>query len=189
MAKKATTPTTIQEIEDAIITEATAYFALMQKRLATETTYAFLLELSAVGYAIAAAIATEESLERFADECAEDFDDDIEAAKNSLRWGSTEDGWYQSEDKHFRSSNKLLDAAENLDLYPEYDGTLERIALQAIQRMIDQGVFGPAAEREKLVLGICHTGGDNDEKDFLAWAAQVNSTKVMKRLKSELKKR
>ncbi|HEY1067530.1 MAG TPA: hypothetical protein VGE52_15515, partial [Pirellulales bacterium] len=61
--------------------------------------------------------------------------------------------------------------------------------LSILKRMVAEGVFGPPDVREKIVLGVCYTGGDNSEKEFLAWASQVNSPAVVKRLKAELKQR
>jgi hypothetical protein len=171
MAKKAVKSTTLREIEDAMLAEGVAFLQAFQKRHEKETIYAFLFELSAVGYAVAAAIATEESLRTHAEECVDDFDGDVNKAMTELRWAGPEDGWHQSEDKHFRNTNKLLDIAENSELYPEYDGTLEKIALSVIQRMDSAALFGPPKMREKIVLGICHTGGDNSVQDFIKWAS------------------
>lgn len=189
MAKKSAKNTTKEEIEQALLAEGTAFYQAFRKRLAKETIYAFLFELSSVGYAAAAAIATEESLKRHAEECADDFDGDTSQAISELRWAGPEDGWYQSEDKQFRNTNKLLDIAEETELYPEYDGTLEKIALSVVKRMDGEGLFGPPEVREKIVLGICHTGGDNSEQDFIKWASDVNPPSVIRRLKAQLKKR
>jgi hypothetical protein len=188
MPKKSKKGTTLVEIENSLMTEGVAFFRNFRKRNPHETIYAFLIELSGVGYAAAAAIATEESLARFAQECADDYDGDVELAKNELRWAGPENGWYQSDDKHFRNTNQLLELAEESELYPEYNGTLEKIALSAIQRMVTDGVFGSPGEREKMVVGICHTGGDNSEEDFLQWASVVNAPAVIQRLEAELKK-
>ena len=188
MPKKSKPSTTLSAIENSLVAEGGAFFRNFQKQNPRETIYGFLFELSGLGYAAAAAIATEESLARFAQECEDDYDGDLERAKDELRWAGPENGWYQSDDKHFRSTNKLLELAEECGLYPEYDGTLEKIALSAIQRMMSDGVFGLPSEREKVVLGICHTGGDNSEEDFLRWASAVNSPAVIQRLEAELKK-
>lgn len=189
MAKKSAKRTTQEEIENALLAEAISFYQAFQKRHAKEAIYAFLLELSSVGYAAAAAIATEESLTRHAEECADDFEGDLPQAISELRWAGPEDGWYQSEDKQFRNANKLLEIAEETELYAEYDGTLEKIALSVIKRMDAEGLFGPPEVREKMVLGICHTGGDNSEQDFIKWASDVNPPAVLKRLKAQLKKR
>jgi hypothetical protein len=189
MAKKHAENVTLQEIEDAILKEGVSFFRAFLKRHSNETIYSFMFEVSAVGYAIAAAVATEESLARHAEECSDDFDGDIERARNALRWAGPEEGWRQSEDKRFRISNKLLELAEEEELYPEYDGTLERIALSVIHRMVKEGIFGSADELEKVVLGICHTGGDNSEKDSIRWASAVNSPTVLKRIEAQLKQR
>ena len=188
MAKKPKKTTTLAEIEEAFVTEGTAFFESFRRKKAKETVYAFLFELSAVGYYAGAAIATEEGLARSADDVQDSFDGDLEQAKSELRWGSLEDGWLQSTDKQFRATNELLERAEETELYPEYDGTLEKVAAAALQRMIDAGVFGSADERERLVVGLCHTGGDNSEQDFLRWAKPLNSASVLKRLKAELKR-
>lgn len=189
MVKKPARTTSLDEIENTILSEAITFYGSFAKRHPKATIYAFLFELSAVGYAVAAAIATEESLTRYAEECEDEFDGDLVRAKQELRWGGIEDGWYQSKDKDFRNSNKLLDLAEEQELYPEYDGTLEKVALAVIQSMVSQEVFGPKEKLESLVVGICHTGGDNSDKDFIKWASSVNSPAVIKRLKSELKHR
>lgn len=189
MKKKPAKTTTLQEIEEALFTEGAAFFRDFQKKHNHEHIYSFLFELSEVGYAAAAVIATEESLAEFAQDCADDFDGDIQRALAELKWGSTEEGCYQSEDKHFRNTNKLLDIAEETELYPDYDGTIEKIALSVLARMDSEGLFGVKEVREKIVIGICHTGGDNSEEDFIKWASAVNPPAVMKRLKAELKER
>ena len=189
MGKKAAKSTTLAEIEEAMLAEAIAFFQTFQKRHSKESIYAFLFELSAVGYAAAAAIATEEALASYAEECADDFEEDVQQAMDALRWVGPEEGWYQSEDKHFRNANKLLDIAEEIELYPEYDGTLEKIALSVMKRMDTDGIFGAQKAREKILLGVCHTGGDNSEQDFIRWASAVNPPAVIKRLKAQLKKR
>ncbi len=189
MVKKSPKSTTLQEIEEAMLAEGVAFLQSFQKRHSGESVYAFLFEVSAVGYAAAAAIATEEALAKHAEECIDDFNGDVEQARAELRWAGPEDGWYQSEDKHFRNTNKLLDLAEDIELYPEYDGTLEKVALSVIKRMDSEGLFGAADLRKKILVGICHTGGDNSEQDFIKWAASVNPPAVIKRLKTQLKKR
>lgn len=189
MKKKSAKSTTLQEIEDALFTEGAAFFRDFQKKHDNEHIYSFLFELSEVGYAAAAVIATEESLTEFAQDCADDFDGDVQRALAELRWGGTEDGCYQSADKHFRNTNKLLDTAEETELYPEYDGTLEKLALSVLGRMDSEGLFGSKDARQKIVIGICYTGGDNSEEDFIKWASAVNPPAVIKRLKTELKKR
>ena len=189
MAKKSVKSTTLKEIEDAMFADGVAFLQAFQKRHAKEAIYAFLFELSSVGFSAAAAIATEESLTRHAEECVDDLDGDIPQAISELRWVGPEDGWYQSEDKQFRNANKLLEIAEETELYAEYDGTLEKIALSVIERMDTEGLFGPPEAREKIVLGICHTGGDNSEQDFIKWATSVNPPAIIKRLKTQLKNR
>jgi hypothetical protein len=124
-----------------------------------------------------------------AEECADDFDRDTSRAISELRWAGPEDGWYPSEDKQFRNANKLLELAEETELYPEYDGTLEKIALSMVERMDGEGLFGPQQVHKKMVIGICRTGGDNSEKDFIRWASAVNPSAVIRPLKAQLKKR
>lgn len=189
MPKKAQDRTTVEDIELALATEGSAFVASFRKRRPTETIYAFLFELSAVGYAADAAIATEEALLRTAEESLDSYDGDLSRALRDLRWAGPEDGWYQSRDRDFRGTNRLLEIAEQTDLYPEYDGTLERLALSALRRMVDGGVFSAEGERERVVLGVCHTGGDNSDEDFIAWASLVNSPAVVDRLKAELAER
>ncbi len=133
-----------------------------------------------------AAVASEESLSKYAEECIDDYDGDLDQAIAELRWGGIEDGWYQSKDKDFRNANGLLDIAEQIELYPEYDGTLEKIGLSVIRRMDAEAIFGPPEVRERIVIGICHTGGDNSQEQFLEWASAVNPPSVIKRLKSQL---
>ena len=189
MAKKSTKNTTVEEIELSLANEGTAFYRDFRKRRSEEEIYAFLFELSAVGYAAAAAIATEEALARFANECLDSYEGDLDRAMSDLRWAGPENGWYQSADKQFRGTNKLLETAERAELYPEYDGTLVKIALAALRRMITDGVFGSGGDLEKTVVGVCHTGGDNSEEDFIKWASMVNAPSVIRRLKAELKKR
>lgn len=189
MAKKSAQVTTVQEIEQAIYSDAAAFLAAFRKRRSKETMFGFLFEVSSVGYAIHVAIGTEESLAKAAEELVDDFDGDLDRAKAELRWAGVEDGWHQSADKDVRNANKLLDIAETIELYPEYDGTLESIALKVLAKMDAEGLFGEGKAREQIVLGVCHTGGDNSEKDFIKWASQVNPPGVIKRLKKELKAR
>ncbi|MFO0924958.1 MAG: DUF4303 domain-containing protein [Pirellulales bacterium] len=186
MAKKKSSATSAEAIASALAVDATAFLEGFRKKHAKETIYAFLLELSAVGYAAGAAIATEESLRRFAEDCVEDFDGDLEKALRDMRWaGPEEESWYQSPEKAFRISNQLLEIAEETELYPEYDGSLEKIALSALKSMMKEGAFGTKQECDAMVISICHTGGDNSAEDFLRWASSINSPKVMKRLKKE----
>ncbi|MFO1044431.1 MAG: DUF4303 domain-containing protein [Planctomycetaceae bacterium] len=189
IAKQVAKSTTQKEIEDALFVEGCAFYQAFQKRHAKESVYSFLFEISSVGYTAAAAIGTEESLAKYAEEIAEDFDDDVQQAIAELRWAGPENGCYQSTDKQFQQSNKLLEIAEDTELYPEYDGTLEQIALSAIKRMEEDVVFGAPEVRSKIVLGICHTGGDNSEEEFIKWASAVNPPVVVKRLKAQLKLR
>jgi hypothetical protein len=189
MAKKAAKTTTLEAIEESLVAEATTFYGSFRQQNPEEHVYAFLFELSAVGYAANAAIATHESLHRFAEECADSYDNDLERAKDDLRWSSPENGWYQSPDEAFRATNRLLDIAERNALYPEYDGTLETLALAALKTMVSSGTFGGADALERMTLGICYTGGDNSDEEFLKWASAVNSPSVLERLKTELKMR
>lgn len=182
--------TTVAEIEKSLAADGAAFYAAFRKRKSKETVYSFLFELSDVGYYAAAAIATEEELARYIQESLDSFDEDdaLERAIAEWRWAGPEDGWHQSTDKQFQATNDLLELAEESELYPEYSGTLETIALAALKQMIADGVFGSDEERKKIVIGICHTGGDNPEKLFVSWASEVNSPAVIRRLKAELKR-
>jgi hypothetical protein len=188
MATRSLKTTTIEEIKISLAAEGAAFYSKFQTRHPEERVYAFLFELSAVGYAAAAAIATEESLARFAGECAESYEHDLNRAKDDLRWAGPENGWSQSTDADFRLTNKLLSIAEKTGLYGEYAGTLEKAALSALERMAADGAFGEASEVDRITIGICHVGGDNSEDEFVRWAACVNSPSAMKRLKAQLKK-
>lgn len=149
MAKKTAKATSLQAIEDSLTVDGTAFYSAFRQKNPDEHVYAFLFELSAVGYAANAAIATQESLSRFAEECVDSYDGDLDRATEDLRWSSPENGWYQSPDKAFRDTNKLLDIAERSELYGEYDGSLEKLALRALKRMIKSGVFGDSSDLER----------------------------------------
>ncbi|MCC7492898.1 MAG: DUF4303 domain-containing protein [Fimbriimonadaceae bacterium] len=173
-------------IAAALAADGTAWYQALQPKLRGERVYAFLFELSAVGYAAAAAVATEEGLRRTAEGYLDDFDGDLTRAIASLRWAGPEDGWYQSPERAFRTTNRLLDAAERQELYPVYSGDLERLALQALQQMDATGLFGTGAAREQVTLGVCHTGGDQPAELWLSWLSAVNPPAVVARVRAEL---
>ena len=189
MPKKPTKATTLTEIEDALAAEGAAWVMSFRAAHADERPYAFVFEISEVGYAAGAAIATEEGLDRFAAESAESYGGDLRKAKADCRWAGPENGWYQSPDKAFKNTNRLLGVAEATGLYPEYGDTLENLAVAALRRMDAEGCFGEGPARDSLLAGVCLTGGDNSDEQFVRWAEQANPAGVVDRLKRELKER
>src|SRR5262249_6592101 len=111
----------------------------------------------------------------------------LDKVKADFRWGSPEDAWYQQPDAAFDKVNKLLNQAEEQELYEVYGDTLEGLCIDVLREMDAAGVFGTGPDRERVVLGLCYIGGDNSEREFLGWAKQVNPPKVYKRLRQELR--
>jgi hypothetical protein len=113
----------------------------------------------------------------------------MEKAKNDLRWAGPENGWFQVDDKYFRASNKLLEQGFDCGLLDYFDGKTQQYALDALKRFVESESFVDEKIRERIVVGICYTGGDNSDEQLLEWAKMVNPKKVVDRLKKELKKR
>ncbi len=189
MAKKLTGTTSVAAITDALTGEAAACFAALARKYGKERPYAFVLEVSATGYGVGAALATEDGLLRFAEECKGDYGDDLARAAADCRWAGPENGWHQTAERAFRETNRLLHIADATALYPAYDGTLERAAVDVFRALDDRHAFGEGASREALVVGVCHTGGDNTDRQFLAWAELLNPKPVCDRLARELEER
>jgi hypothetical protein len=185
MAKSRKEPVSLDAIRAGLKDAARAFLSAVAKKHPGETLYGFLFEVSEVGYAANGAAATEEGLLRYATKYAEEEGGDVSERAAEFRWGSTEDGWYQEPTKPFDGVNDLLERAEEQELYAEYSGVLEQLCLDALRELDAAGMFGSGPERERVAIGVCHTGGDNTEQQFLGWAKQVNPPIVFKRLKAE----
>lgn len=70
-----------------------------------------------------------------------------------------------------------------------FDGQTQKYAFEALKLFVHGEHFVDEKSREKIVVGICYSGGDNSDEQLLDWAKMVNSKKVIDRLKKELKKR
>lgn len=192
MAKSKKKPVTRDAICSALQKSAADFLRQVGKAYPGETLYAFLFEISCEGFAAHGAAATEEGLARYAqDQLAEvkpiKTADPLATLRSCFRWAGPEDGWYQQPESAFAAVNKLLSRAEAEGLYEMYDGSLSEICLLALREMDQARLFGTGKERGRVVIGICNIGGDNSDEEFLAWAKQVNSPSVMKRLRQELK--
>jgi hypothetical protein len=185
MAKSRKEPVSLDAIREALKEAAKTFLAAVAKKHPGEMLYGFLFEVSAVGYSAAAAAATEEGLRRSTAKSAAEEGVDASELAAQYRWGSIEDAWYQEPSKPFDRVNDLLESADAQQLYPEFSGVLEQLCVEALKELDAAGVFGSGPERERVAIGVCHTGGDNSEAQFLGWAEQVNPPKVFERLKSE----
>ena len=180
------------EIRRAIGVGVKDFLAALSRDRPGETMYGFLLEVPCEGTAVEAVAGTEEGLTRVARRYAEDEGEEGEEAtrrqRAALRWGSPEDCWYSNyEAGFFREAQELISMAHDERLLEEYDEKLNRLCLETLQELDAAGVFGAGEEREGMVIGLCYVGGDNSDKEFLAWAKEVNPASVIKRLRRELK--
>jgi hypothetical protein len=184
-------PVSLEEIRLGLRTSAEEFLGTVARNQPGESLYSFLFEVSCEGFSAHGAAATEEALTRFAElEIANGprvrSKNPLEAIKSAYRWGSIEDAWYQKPDSAFKSVNKLLRQAEKQKLYKLYDGTLTELCLQVLREMDDDAFFGRGEARQTVVLGLCYTGGDNSDEEFLDWARHVNPVKVVDRLQEEI---
>lgn len=192
MANTKNKPVTREAICSALRSSAEDYLRRVAKAHPSETMYAFLLEISCEGFSVHGAVATEEALGRHSQNQLEKVrpirtPDPLATLRSCLRWAGPEDGWYQQPDTAFDPVNRLLSRAETEALYEMYDGSLHELCIQTLRAMDEAGLFGTGEARERVVIGICNIGGDNSDEEFLGWAKQVNSLRVMKRLRQELK--
>ncbi len=188
---------TLELLHSSLVDAAKSFLDSFRKSHGAESIYSFLFEISEDGYDAHGAIGTEERLTQFAskkiaDGTAAYWVDDpdhitLDRVKSVFRWGSTEDAWYQSADKSFASVNKLLIQALKADLFGEEDYSFEKLYIPVLKELSDAGEFGTTNDREQIVLGICHIGGDNSEADFLRWAKLADPVKVFERLRMQLK--
>ena len=185
MAKKVVKTTSLDQIESALSTELTAFVSAFRAKH-DEEIYGVLIEISREGFSAHGSIATEEGLTRFANECLGSYKGDLSAAKKDLRWAGPENGWYQSDDKAFRTTNAELSIAQKSKLYDYFDRTLTALCLKTLKSLDENGLFGTGVSRAKMVIGICYVGGDNSDEEFLGWAKQVNPKSVYTRLSKEL---
>ena len=185
------TPVTLDEIRSALRAAAEDFLGRVQLAHPGETMYGFLLEISSSQFDAHGAVGTEEGLTRFAEkwvagENADEDNDTVEKATAYFRWGSTEDAWYQQPDEAFFAVGELLNRAQEEGLYEEYGDALETLCIEVLKGMDAASRFGSGTQRERVALGLCYIGGDNSEKEFLAWAKQVNPPKVYKRLRKRV---
>lgn len=165
------------------------------KAVGVETPYAYALVLGQVGNWLGYAVATEEGLRRVAqryhdlgyryadDEC--DEAETIDLFTTWMRWSNPDDGWFIND-------------------FPESSGILA-----TLERLVEQGRFGPDAEELEAfcteVLASLAADGDwqrmtaavsivagvtygEDPDDFLRTAVRVNSFEVARRLWWEFRK-
>jgi hypothetical protein len=157
-----------------------------------EAMYSFLFELPCEGTHAHAAVATEEGLTRVAEKYASkgygiSDAETLTALRTWLRWAGPEDGWFQGSETHcFDRVSSLLDEAFAAKYMEMFDGQLNDLALATLGDLDVRWVFGSAAERERIVLGMCYIGGDNSDEEFLEWAERVNPPAVIERLRHEI---
>jgi hypothetical protein len=186
------TPVTRDDICLALRSSAEDFLRRVAKANPDETLYAFLFEISCEGFSAHGAVATEEALARYSNAQLARVtpikaSDPLAIVQSCFRWAGPEDGWYQQPDAAFNAANKLLSRAQAQNLYEMYDGSLNEMCLQVLRELDRAEHFGKGEKRDRVVLGICYIGGGNSDEEFLGWAKQVNTPRVMKRLRQELK--
>lgn len=157
-----------------------------------ETMYGFLFELAPEGTHAEAAAATEEGLLRVVERYVElgymaSEGETATVLRAWLRWAGPEDGWFQGNDNQcFEAANALLDIAIASGFLTPFDDELAGLAIGALRELDAEGCFGTLTEREQVAIGLCYTGGDNTDEEFLDWAEQVNPPSTMARLRREI---
>ncbi|MFC4312385.1 DUF4303 domain-containing protein [Steroidobacter flavus] len=186
-----TEPTvTIERICAALRTAAETQLREISRIQPRETLYAFLFECTKDGFAVLGAIGTQEQLTRYALEQLEKLKpletlDPVAAVRSAFRWGSPQDGWYRAA-WPFDEVNDLLREAERTQLYETFDGTLQKLCIETLQAMDRDGIFGTGVRRERIAIGVCITGGDTSDPEFMTRAERLNPHSVVERLRAEV---
>jgi hypothetical protein len=104
-----------------------------------------------------------------------------------LRWG----GWdrsYEEPEPAFREVNDLLRRARGYGIIKPFDGSLKQLCVDALRQLDAACAFATREYRAEVVIGISDSTGFDTEKEFLAWAKQVNPPPAIQRFRRELRR-
>lgn len=179
------------EIRREFRRSALAFLAQLRSLRPPESVYALLFEISDQDPGAWPIGATEESLGRFVGDRRNRRGTSSGLLRAEKRWeapGDTPDLWYWGDEAVSERLNGLLERAfveDDVDSGRAYRVT-RRLCLSALADLNREGAFGIGPARESLVVGISNV--ECDFGDFLRDLSTVNPPKVMRRLRSELRK-
>ncbi len=149
--------------------------------------YGFALVAPPEGFSICCAIATEETLNNVAKEYKSKGyiakqGDTFTLLKQVLRWNPA-DGWhwylFQEDEGILLELRQAFDSGE----IKMFDGTTESICIQALKQLDQAYAFGFGEERENIAISFTY---GEDPEDFMDFSEQLNSQRVVQRLKKEV---
>jgi hypothetical protein len=88
----------------------------------------------------------------------------------------------------FLKVNDMLWRARAHGIIKPFDGSLNRLCLDALRQLEAARAFGTGEYRAEVIIGISHIFGFDNVNEFLAWAKHVNPPSAIQRLRRDLKR-
>jgi hypothetical protein len=177
-----------EALQTTMLAELRAAWASLRGRHPSEQFYSFgLYTTDLVDYLMVTA-STEEGLSEVTRRYVIQTGRDATALRATLRWSPADSPLHAEGDGLLAESDRLRHAAPDpYDDTPEADEAISLVfdvAIQSLQQLDREGVFGEGVERAQLVLGIWK--GDQSDDERVEFARLLNPRPIVERFAREI---
>lgn len=177
-----------EALETAMLSELRAAWQTLRGRHPGERFYAFGLYTTDLADYLTVTASTEEGLSEVTQRSVTETGSDPVAQRVALRWSPGDSPLHAEGEGLLAESARLRrEGPGPYDDTPEADEAISLVfdvAIQALKRLDEEGVFGQGLERAQLVLGIWK--GDQSDEERLEFASLLNPRAVADRFAREV---
>jgi hypothetical protein len=173
-------------IIDSLEASVREFLEWFQIEYPKEHLYAILIDVPSEGDGANILAASEERLNRAAQEVAKPGES-LEEIRDAIRWsapGESGDPWIWPEHQWNKATTHLILLGIDRGLIPRYDTTVKDLAIQALAELNREETFGTGAIREAIYVGVFDI--HDDFENWVEWSAECNPESVTVRVREEV---
>ena len=176
-----------EALETAMLAELRAAWSTLLGKHPGERFYAFGLYTTDLADYLMVTASTEEGLSEITQRYVTQTGSDPTAQRAALRWSPADSPLHAEGEGLLAASDRLRREGNNpYDDTPDADEAIALVfdvAIQALQQLDREGVFGEGVERSQLVLGLWK--GDQSDDERIEFASLLNPRPVAERFARE----
>jgi Domain of unknown function (DUF4303) len=177
-----------EALESTMLAELRAAWASLRGRHPSERFYSFGLYTTDLQDYLMVTASTEEGLSEVTQRYVTRTGRDATALRATLRWSPADSPLHAEGDGLLAESDRLRQAGPApYDDAPEANEAISLVfdvAIQSLQQLDREGIFGEGVERAQLVLGIWK--GDQSGDERVAFASLLNPRPIVERFAREI---